>query len=161
MPTTSRDSHSLKRRLQEWLLGGPPSRPSSRRRHMRYWNRSWHLREPSGCGSLRPVWNKHLNPAFTGRALPLSSDARGLGAHRYTHWGRTQPTESRDMGGEQPGSEGQRDLGTVLPWHEGGPEAGGPNSTRLFLQLHRAEVALGLLQRDPARRYLGSGAGKG
>ncbi len=32
---------------------------------------------------------------------------------------------------------------------------------RLFLQLHRAEVALDLLQRDPARGYVGSGTGKG
>ena len=42
-----------------------------------------------------------------------------------------------------------------------GPEARGSASTGQFLQLHRAEVALDLLQRDPARGYLGSGAGQG
>jgi len=43
----------------------------------------------------------------------------------------------------------------------GGPEARRPASRWLFLQLHGAEIALDLLQRDPARGYLGSGAGKG
>src|SRR5258705_7256034 len=52
-------------------------------------------------------------------------------------------------------------LATVLPWHSGGPEARGPASRRLFLQLHRAEIAMDLFQRDPARGHLGSGVGKG
>jgi len=47
-----------------------------------------------------------------------------------------------------------------LPRHPGRPEVRRPTSTWLFLQT-RAEVALDLLQRDPARGYLGAELAKG
>src|SRR5437588_628509 len=71
-------------------------------------------------------------------------------SHRHDQHGQSRNT-----------IDGVRDrLTAVLPWHPGGPEARRPDSTRLFLELHRPEVDVGLLQRDPARGYLGSGAGK-
>lgn len=49
----------------------------------------------------------------------------------------------------------------LLPRHQGGPEDRGHAARRLFLQLHGAEIAMDLLQRDRVRGYLGSGTGKG